>query len=741
MSDVQVKKRRGWPRWWRRMQVTARRANFFVLMEAVAAAAFLTMTVVTWLTLSRQSGKGELLSTNVTASLLVGTLVPAMALLVLLGRRLALRRAAETLGGTGRLHTQLVFLFSMIAAIPTLLVVIFASFLFQSGVEFWFSDNSRGMLENANKLAHGYYEQNVRDVGNESIAMASDLREYIIQAPILSPAFKEGYSYQVLSRKLNESAILQKGADGKLSTAAFIPAGSPSREWISSDVMQRIEQGEPLVVTRNANRIEAVTPIDRQAGIYLYAARSSDLLAYSQGQRAENIVRAYEMLTQRARTFQLRFNIALFVASLAIVGLAVWFALKFADRQVKPMYQLVAAARQVGSGNFSLRVEGRTGADEIGLLNRAFNRMTSQIERQTQALVSANQQLHERRAFIEAVLESVSAGVISTDGEGRIQLINTPAQQLLFERGAASPVGELLAEAVPQLSALVDIARDSSVVQYGKGSEMLTLAVKIARDTTGHVISFEDITRQVIDQRQAAWSDVARRIAHEIKNPLTPIQLATERLNRRYRKQILTDPELFEELTSTIIRQVGELRKMVDEFSSFARLPKPVFRGEDPVDLARQALFLQEVARPDIDFDFNTDEAMHTRIMCDRHQFGQAMTNVLKNAVEAVEARARTAPIDYRGKVRVAMHGEAEAIAVTVTDNGVGLPQDRDRIVEPYVTTREKGTGLGLAIVKKIIEEHGGDMHFSANENGETQVTLRFARDPLQRDSASEAAE
>ncbi len=741
MSDVQVKKRSGWPRWWRRMQVTARRANFFALMEVVAAIFFMTMTVVTWLTLSRQSGKGELLSTNVTASLLVGTLVPAMGLLVLLGRRLALRRAAETLGGTGRLHTQLVFLFSMIAAIPTLLVVIFASFLFQSGVEFWFSDNSRGLLENANKLAHGYYEQNVRDVGNESIAMASDLREYIIQAPILSPAFKEGYSYQVLSRKLNESAILQKGSDGKLSTAAFIPAGSPSREWISPAVMLRIEQGEPLVVTRNANRIEAVTPIDRQAGIYLYAARSSDLLAYSQGQRAENIVRAYEMLTQRARTFQLRFNIALFVASLAIVGLAVWFALKFADRQVKPMYQLVAAARQVGSGNFSLRVEGRTGADEIGLLNRAFNRMTSQLERQTQALVSANQQLHERRAFIEAVLESVSAGVISTNGEGRIQLINTPAQQLLFERGAASPVGALLADAAPQLSALVDSARDSSVVQYGKGSELLTLAVKVSRDTTGHVISFEDITRQVIDQRQAAWSDVARRIAHEIKNPLTPIQLATERLNRRYRKQILTDPELFEELTSTIIRQVGELRKMVDEFSSFARLPKPVFRGEDPVDLARQALFLQEVARPDINFGFHADEAMDSIIMCDRHQFGQAMTNVLKNAVEAVEARARTAPIDYRGRVSVAMHGEAEAIAVTITDNGIGLPQDRDRIVEPYVTTRDKGTGLGLAIVKKIVEEHGGDMHFATAENGETQVTLRFARDPLQRESASEAAE
>ena len=734
--------RSGWPRWWRRLQVTARRANIFATIEIVAAFAFLTMTVVSWLTLEKQTPNGQLLSTNVTATLLIGMLVPAMTLLVLLGRRLALRRAAETMGGTGRLHTQLVFLFSLIAAIPTLLVVIFASVLFQSGVEFWFSDNSRGLLENANKLAKGYYEQNVRDVGNESIAMASDLRQYLIQAPVLSPAFREGYSYQVLTRKLDESAIQEKGPDGKLSTVAYIdPTGKGNRNWITPDSLKRMEGGEALIVSPSANKIEAVTPIDRQAGIYLYVARSSDLLAYSQGQRAGSILREYEGLSQRARTLQLRFNIALFTASLAIVGFAVWFALRFADRQVKPLYELVDAARQVGSGNFSMRVEGRTGADEVGLLNRAFNRMTAQLERQTQALVSANQQLHERRAFIEAVLESVSSGVISLDGEGQVLLINTPALKLLLDKDSPDPVGQPLAEAAPQLAALVEGGRDQAVIQHSRGGELLTLAVKIAEDRSGHVITFEDITRQVLDQRQAAWSDVARRIAHEIKNPLTPIQLATERLNRRYRKQIENDPELFEELTSTIIRQVGDLRKMVDEFSSFARLPKPVFRSEDPVDLARQALFLQEVARPDIDFGFEADEEAQSRILCDRHQFGQAMTNVLKNAVEAVEARNRTAPADYRGRVSVEMRGEAGAICIAITDNGIGLPQDRERIVEPYVTTRDKGTGLGLAIVKKIVEEHGGEMQFAPVETGGTQVTMRFARDPAAGSRAPEAAE
>jgi two-component system, NtrC family, nitrogen regulation sensor histidine kinase NtrY len=244
----------------------------------------------------------------------------------------------------------------------------------------------------------------------------------------------------------------------------------------------------------------------------------------------------------------------------------------------------------------------------------------------------------------------------------------------------------------------------------------------------------------LLDQRTAAWSDVARRIAHEIKNPLTPIQLATERLSRRYRKQITQDPELFEDLTRTIIRQVGDLRKMVDEFSSFARLPKPVFRSEDPVALTRQSLFLQEVARPDLEFVF-ANRSRTEAIACDRHQFGQALTNVLKNAIEATEARAKDADESYRGRIAVEIVDAPGAVDIRVSDNGIGLTQDRERIIEPYVTTREKGTGLGLAIVNKIVEEHGGEMSFLPADGGGTTVCMRFAIDPLGRGRAQEAAE
>ncbi|HSG35668.1 MAG TPA: ATP-binding protein [Sphingomonadaceae bacterium] len=739
MPDQPLPASRRWsPRWLRRALVGARRSNIFGLLEWTAGVVLVIMLGFSWLKLSASPQPGELVPSGLAAALLVGTLLPAMALLVLIGRRLALKRAGET---TARLHVRLVFFFSLVAAIPTLLVAIFASVLFQSGVEFWFSDNSRSMLENANELARGYYDQNQRDVESETITMASDMRFVLQEHPTTSPDFEENYLYQVVGRELSESAILQKGAGGSLSTAAIVgPDESSARDRVPNEFIERLEAGEQIIVWIRGDRIEAVTPIDRDAGIFLYTARGEDTNRLGLWQQAEQVLGDYDLLTQNARALQLQLNFALFFVSLALVGLAIWFALRFADRQVRPLTELVSAAREVGQGNYALRVEGRTGADEIGLLNRAFNRMTAQIEQQTAALLGANDQLTERRAFIEAVLESITAGIISVDDKGEVQLMNSSAQKLLLDRVGPTPVGLKLSEISPDIAAMIEAKLSSGLVQYNKGGELLTLAVKLAPATEGHVITFEDITRQLLDQRQAAWSDVARRIAHEIKNPLTPIQLATERLSRRYRKQIESDSELFEELTSTIIRQVGDLRKMVDEFSSFARLPKPIFRKEDAVDLVRQALFLQEVARSEIDYSFAAEDDIGL-IACDRHQFGQAMTNVLKNAAEAVDARSKGAEPDYRGRISVTVSADDDALAVSITDNGIGLPVDRERIVEPYVTTREKGTGLGLAIVNKIVEEHGGEMTFSPVDGGGTRVVLRFARDPLQARSGSEAAE
>lgn len=714
------------PRWLRRIYLASRRSNLFPLIEAFCLVWLLVTGWSAYVAFSSAPADGQLLPTQQVALLLMGALIPAIGLLVLLGRRLALRRAA---GSTARLHVRLVFLFSLIAAVPTLLVAGFAAVLFQSGVDFWFSDDSRGLMANANKLAESYYAENQEDVANHTIAMASDLRYYLERVSLVSENWPTLFRYQAENRDITESAILQQQRDGSLRTAFVYGLGKDNDPAVfAARKLRTLTGGQLVAVEGSPIRIEAVAPIDRGSGVYLYTARNAEADSFRSWEAAKSIASAYDVLTGRARALQLRFNLALFFVSLALVGFAVWFALRFADRQVEPLTDLVLAARKVGAGNFALRMEGRQGGDEIGLLNRAFNRMTAQLEKQTDALVGANRQLEERRGFIEAVIQSVSAGVLSLDKAGGIQLMNAPARALL---GAGDGEDLHIDEVAPQIAAMVAAGLRQGVISHSKSGELLTLAVKIAPEKDGHVVTFEDITRQLLDQRQAAWSDVARRIAHEIKNPLTPIQLATERLRRRYRKQIDQDGELFDELTATIVRQVGDLRKMVDEFSSFARLPKPVFRSEDALDLVRQALFLQEVAHPEIAYELGGDAEEPIMLAVDRHQFGQAMTNVLKNAAEAIEARQRDAEPDYRGRIGVTLDVREDALSVAIEDNGIGLPKDRERIVEPYVTTREKGTGLGLAIVNKIVEEHGGDMIFTSRpEGGGTRVELRFARDP-----------
>jgi two-component system nitrogen regulation sensor histidine kinase NtrY len=310
--------------------------------------------------------------------------------------------------------------------------------------------------------------------------------------------------------------------------------------------------------------------------------------------------------------------------------------------------------------------------------------------------------------------------VIAIDQHRNVQLINSSAKTML-RVGDDNPAGRALIEVAPELDALLSDAGREAIVQVVVDGDTRTLAVTITGDASGQVLTFDDITQQLVDQRRAAWSDVARRIAHEIKNPLTPIQLAAERLQRRYGKQFESSDGTFLRLTETIVRQVGDLRRMVDEFSSFARMPKPVFREESLVDIARQSLFLHEVAHPNISFALDYDEPV-PQMICDRRQIGQALTNIVKNAAEAIEAKGSEAT----GTITMSLAAEDDETVITVTDDGVGLPSERNRLVEPYMTTRARGTGLGLAIVKKIAEEHFGEISFADRPGGGTVVTMRF---------------
>ncbi|WP_243395785.1 sensor histidine kinase [Sphingomonas oleivorans] len=716
------------PRWRRRLAIFLRRGGMMPVIEGGTLLAALGMMLFTYFIVAGESAPQRLLTPPVVALLLVANLVPTMGLLVLLARRIAKGRTATSpVGGRGRLHVRLVALFSVIAAVPTLLVVIFASLLFQYGVEFWFSDRARTVLENADRVAQAYVDENRQRIAGEIVPMAGDLSYALTIARIDDPRFREAFARQVAYRTLDEAAIVSVGTDNTLRLIGGANLDKrPLETRVPVPILPALANGQPRISIDAGDRVEAIVLLDPDNRLYLYVSRLVDPLVLTQAARAASALGDYNQLLDRSRILQLRFNAALFVVSLLIVGASIWIAFKVADRLVRPVSELVEAARRVAAGDLSTRVSSARTKDEVGTLANAFNRMTRRLEEQTGALVTANSQLDSRRAFTEAVLSGVTAGVVSINDNHRVTLINRSAEALL-KTGAESPIGRTLADVAPELDRLLEKGERETVTQFSSGGEPRTLAVKLVRVGGGHVLTFDDITEQLADQRRAAWADVARRIAHEIKNPLTPIQLAAERLQRRYGREVVSDPGTFERLTGTIVRQVGDMRRMVNEFSSFARMPKPEFREEAIVDIARQSLFLHEVAHPAIVFRLDAPDPSPLMV-CDRRQLGQALTNIVKNAVEAVEAKAGEGGA---GTIAMTMTVVDERILIELADDGIGLPAERERLTEPYMTTRVRGTGLGLAIVKKIVEEHLGSMSFADRPGGGTIVRLAFDRAAL----------
>ena len=698
------------------------------ILELGCLVALAIMASVTAFVLIGQSPQSEPLSPTAAATLLVANLLPATTLLMLLGRRLALRRAPA---GGGQLHIRLVAIFSLLAAVPALLLAIFASLLFQSGVQFWSSDSARSLLENSAGLAKGYYEEKISDVSDETATMAGDLRYMLSRTKPQDPAFMQAYVDQVLRRKLSESVIVTIGEDGVQQTTAIVsPDDSRRIDWITAPGLKRLRAGDEIVIGAAPDRIEAVTPLFDDGKTFLYASRAITVPSFMLGEKAQLVLDDYRNMVSRSRNLQFQFNALLYVVSVVVIGIAVWIALLVADRLVRPVNNLVLAAQRISEGDLSARVPDEfIQNDEVGFLAQSFNRMTERLQSQTGNLIAANRQLDDRRSFIETILESVSAAVLSTNKDGTVRLANGIAEKLL-NRSADGLIGVPLKDAAPFLSDLIAQGRTQAIVQIGDGAEPQTLAVKITPLDPGHVVTFEDITQQLTDQRQAAWADVARRIAHEIKNPLTPIQLAAERLQRRFGKQIDDGAGIFAQLTGTIVRQVGDLRNIVDEFSSFARMPKPVFRDESLIDIVGHSVFLFEVAHSNISFDLAPLEDP-VSMLCDRRQIGQAVTNILKNAAEAIEARIAEGAIETPGAIDINIEAKNEHIDVIVRDNGIGLPKAKERLVEPYVTTRASGSGLGLAIVKKIVEEHHGEIHFEDVAEGGAKIVLRFFPDRL----------
>ena len=671
-----------------------------------------------------------------------------LALGVVVGLRILAVWQAGRRGSTGsKLHLRFVILFALVAVTPAIVVSVGSTVFFRYGVESWFSDRVRTALQASRQVAKAYLEEHQQIVGGDALAMANDINREGAELVRSSPRFSAFIGNQAAIRGLTE-AIVFEGQGRVLARSGLAFSIESGVEQIPYWAYEKARSGEVAVLTSDDDdRVRALVRLQNFYGeVYLFVGRFVDPKVIGHMEQTSAAVTEYERLEGRRAGLERAFSLVFAVISLLLLLAAVWVGLTMARSLATPIARLIDAADKVRAGNLNVKV-AEEGADEVGTLARAFNRMTEQLESQRRDLVEANRELDERSRFTETVLSGVSAGVIGLDRDGLVHLPNRSACDMLG-LDPEQAVGKPLPVVAPELAECVDECRrrpdrlgQQQIKLFRDGRSRILLvraaAEQLAGETIGYVVTFDDITELVSAQRTAAWADVARRIAHEIKNPLTPIQLSAERLKRKYLKEIQSDPETYSKLVETIVRQVGDIGRMVDEFSSFARMPAPQMKPEDLTEICRHAVFLQRTGYPDVSFEAELPDGPAPQT-CDGRLIGQALTNLLKNAVEAIHGREGQdiAP----GRIRLRLEQNGGFWRVDVTDNGKGLPKEnRDRLTEPYMTTRAKGTGLGLAIVKKIMEDHGGDLILEDASGGGARVSLIF-RD-TEKPAASASAE
>jgi len=618
-----------------------------------------------------------------------------------------------------RLHLRFVALFALAAVAPAVVVALFYGVLVNRGVENWFSERVQTVVENSATVARSYVEDQKRYIGEHVSLMAVDLNRAApaLQAsPVTFNHFLAGlasyHAFPAVYLVDREGRVLAR-AEAADAPAFLLPPQSSYKAADEGDIS--------VPAFDSSDLMRALYRLKGYPEAYLYVARPVEKGIITHLLDAESSLVSYREAAQSRARIQAVFALSYVETALLVLVGAVWLGMSAANAISGPVGRLVQAAGRVAGGDLTARVDTAGDPEEIAVLSRAFNSMTDDLQAQQAALSRAREEAETRRQFIETVLSEVSAGVIGLDPEGRISAANPQAATLLGlprDHGRGRP----LAEAAPELGAVAGLAATAGEaeeeVDVVRGRETRRLRVRASQSEGGLVLTFDDITRLVAAQRNAAWKDVARRIAHEIKNPLTPIQLSAERLRRKFRKIVAADDlETFDRCTDTIVRQVGDIGRMVDEFSAFARMPAPRFAEQDAAELIRAGVFAQRVASPDIDVEL-ADTPPQVAVLADGRMLAQALTNILKNAAEAIAAQREQAP-RAKGKITARLVSDEDGVAFEVEDNGVGLPaKDRDRLTEPYVTTREKGTGLGLAIVKRIMEDHGGDLILTDATNG-----------------------
>jgi two-component system nitrogen regulation sensor histidine kinase NtrY len=611
-----------------------------------------------------------------------------------------------------RLHVQIVALFSVIAVLPALVVAAVANFTIDRGLDRLFNTRTKAVIENSAVIAHAYLQENARQIHGDTIGLANDLA---LARPLFDQdrdSFNRYFSSGARTRNLPVALLLDQ--NGRL----LEPAVVNLRQTYATpgpDILVNVTDDTPELAVYD-NYVAAVIRLRGFDNAFLYVARLIDPRVVGLVQKTQQGAAEFADLESRRLGIQVAFALIFTIIALALLMSAVLMGLNFANWLVAPIRRLMAAANLVSTGDLKVQVPVNKSEGDLANLGATFNKMTSELRTQRDDLVRASDVIDSRRRFIEAVLSSASAGIIGVDEDGKIAVLNRSAEKLIGHPESEA-LSHPLAEIVPELNEMMTTAREGmqrlvqGQITITRGGKDRNLSVRVSAEQSGHtqdsyIITLDDITELVSAQRTSAWADVARRIAHEIKNPLTPIQLSAERIRRKYGKVIVEDRTVFDQCTDTIVRQVDDIRRMVDEFSRFARMPKPVIENEDVADTVRQVVFLMRVGHPDIDIESAIKEdPMPARF--DRRLISQGLQNIIKNASEAIGA----VPAEELGKGRIDVRAERDGddIVIDVIDNGVGLPKEsRSRLLEPYVTTREKGTGLGLAIVGRILEDHGG---------------------------------
>jgi two-component system nitrogen regulation sensor histidine kinase NtrY len=612
----------------------------------------------------------------------------------------------------------------VIAAVPAVLVAIVATITLDRGLAPWFSTRIQSVIQNSLTVAQIYLNEQGGLIRSEVAAMAFDISRAKPLFDNERARFKEILTAQAKVRGLpltlivhNDLTIIEKADVEGVGDIAPPPAKG-ALSGVSDEVPQ-------VAMFLESKTVAAVIKLRGYDDAYLYVARPLDPRVIEQLQATQDSIAEFSNLESRRVGVQVAFALMYTVIALIVLLSAVWIGLNFANRLVAPIRRLISAAKLVSTGNLYVQVPVRRGEGDVSQLGETFNSMTQELRTQRDDLMRAHDQIDSRRRFMEAVLSGASAGIIGVNADGKISILNRSAEKLIGQ-SESDAIGRDLTDVMPELKPLFDEAHTGmhrlvqGQITLNRDMRERNLSVRVTTEQSGdehagYVVTLDDITDLVTAQRTSAWADIARRIAHEIKNPLTPIQLSAERLKRKYGKVITEDKAVFDQCTDTIVRQVDDIKRMVDEFSRFARMPKPVMAAEDVADTVRQAVFLQRVGNPDIDIEFSSEqEKMPAKF--DRRLISQALTNIIKNATEAIAA----VPQEElgRGRIRVTVTREGPEIVIDVIDNGTGLPKEnRNRLLEPYVTTRDKGTGLGLAIVGRILEEHGGRMElFDAPE-------------------------